>query len=316
MAPWAPMVPLPRGPRIHALALAGCVLLLWMPPALGQEDYPDGLPDWIPSAGGGIGFFSRDVDGLSDGIIESGNLVAENCDDKGFCTFFDSDTRAVDGASIPVSGQLLGPAWESAWGKPRLLVHGGYGFPLKDRVVSETGFAPSDFDSNGQNADARVRLTGEPEHFWWAGAGVALQLPVDRYPVWVKLSVSYMEEETNVVGRVDQKIGTDPDNNNAPVSDFRKEEDTLKIRHIAPAFGLEALFARIGPVALGLSGDFMLGIPIGSTDTKLVVLAPGLGVDKPPGESTGGAVTFRYDGDSPWFWGGLTVRLVWVGFDD
>jgi hypothetical protein len=72
------------------------------------------------------------------------------------------------------------------------------------------------------------------------------------------------------------------------------------------------MVARYGPVAFGLSADFFVGFPTGETKKRFAVDAPGL---EPNVQSTGTGI-FKYDADSPWFFGNVGLRIMWIGDPD
>jgi hypothetical protein len=285
--------------------------------ASAEEIYSDDLPDWIPSISIGAGIYSREVDGVAEGeILSNGSTQSTQIPCRStdtslvLCTIFTKGSEEVNGFSLQVQGGLLGPAWEDGPWRPRPFVQGGYGFPFKKRRITTEGQKTDDFDSNGLEADIRVELLGDPQHFWWIGAGVAFQLPVETYPTWIKLGVNYIEDKVDAVGRVYQTIDFDADNKliSHPPSRVSKG---LRLSNIGPSFGVEALVARFGPVAIGFSADFFFGFPVGSTKKRFAVEAPGF--KAPP---TGGPIIYKYDADSPWFFGNAGLRFVWIGDPD
>jgi len=284
-------------------------------PASAEEVYSDDLPDWIPSFAVGAGIYSRDVDGVAEGTILSGASVQSTqikCtqtnppSNRRQCEIFTKGSEAVDGFSLSLQGALLGPAWEDGPWRPRPFVQGGYGYPFKKRRVTSQGQKKDDFDSNFQEADIRVELIGDPQHFWWMGGGVAFQLPVETYPTWIKLGVNYIEDKEDAIGKVTQVIGLDVNNDEIPGSN--QVSKGLRLSNIGPSIGVEAIVARFGPVAFGFSADFFVGFPVGSTKKRFVTEAPGF--EPPP---TGGPTFFKYDADSPWFFGNAGVRILWIG---
>lgn len=317
----APMAPKPsqhrRSRLLPILVLIAAAHFVAQRPAFAEEIYTDDLPDWIPSFAVGAGIYSRDADGVAEGEIrsdagtDSERISCVNDPDSPLrkCTIFTKGTEAVDGFTLQLQGSLMGPAWEDGPWRPRPFIQGGYGYPFKKRRVTTQGEKKDDFDSNGQEADIRVELIGKPQHFWWMGGGVAFELPVETYPTWIKFGVNYIRDKTDALGRVTQP--TDVDASQRPADIITNQTSKgLDLDNIGPSFGIESLVARWGPLALGVSADFFVGFPIGSTKKRFSTEAPGFA------DTPGGPVFYKYDADSPWFFGNAALRIVWIGDPD
>jgi hypothetical protein len=310
-------------PILVTLALS----LAAIPRPVGAEEiYSDDLPSWIPSFAVGGGIYSREVDGTIEGIFDANNPPSEtpgqiqcraNPDSPlpSTCDVFTKGSEAVDGFSLQLQGGLLGPAWEDGPWRPRPFIQGGYGYPFKKRRVTSEGQKASDFDTNQSEPDIRLELIGKPQHFWWLGGGVAFQLPVEAYPTWFKLGVNYIEDKVDAVGKISQTVDAviGEGGRQRPIIEVTEASKGLRLSNVGPSFGLETMIARWGPVAMGFSADFFVGFPFGATKKRFQVDGPGLVGNDLQSSGTG---TFKYDSDSPWFFGNTAIRIMWIGDPD
>ncbi len=309
------------------------------------------LPDWVPSVGFGFGLQAREVDSEFTAFLKSDNAgavnTAFNCrrslfginPDSGVCDFEEQEERTLDSGSLPGDLQLLGPAWRGdlPYGLSiRPMLRAGAAWTFSRRVIASQGFEQPDMESNTPNADLRVEIEAEPRWFWYTGLGAAIQLPFER-PTFLKISGVYHEQRVNVFSRVDRGFEV----NNVLESISRiEDEDEVTIRGIGPSIGFETEVARIGPVAFSFAGDVMVTFPVSGTDSSATIsqsplltpaelglaplCAPGQqpdltgGPNPPPPTGTGtfcwDEPDFESDLDNPFYFGGLQVRLSWVGW--
>jgi hypothetical protein len=294
-----------------------------------------GLPDWIPSIGVGAGVQARDGEASFGTLLRSDtpgtNENSYNCRNATVfgvpnpftqsCDFVDDSEDTVDGASLPLSLQLLGPSLDDLPFGLRLrpLLHGGYSWNYSRRILAEAGNEVVDFDGNGQEPDLRVEVEAENVSFWWSGAGIAVQLPLER-PAFLKIAANYHEQDTRVFSRIDRR--------NTLATTRVREKDTLTIRGIGPSIGLEAEVARAGPLSFGVSADFLLTIPLSGADeqyqlSQQTLLSP-FELSMADACAPGEVATFQdfcfdnfdtdVDLDNPFYFGSVQVRVSWIGW--
>jgi hypothetical protein len=335
----------PAGSRraLPALLAAALISLPAVAGAAGEEDRGgvDWRRDWIPSVGLGGGFLSRENDasiggGVSDfqvnpfggvSVIEHGvrtdtnpaAAVTETCiqgqvlpANAGLCEYFDEGTSALDGFVLTPSVQLLAPALNPLPLRPRLLFQGGYGFPYISGTMAADGFKPISFEALGAEPKVRIQLKADQQSFWWVGGGLALQLPFDAYRTWLKLSVSYSEEEVEAVARIDTLF----DSSGAGFGSRNVRQDLL-IQSISPGIGLEAEVGSLGPMSVSISFDTLISIALQNDGTTFtdeagnpLLFAPNVSANTP-----GGPILASYQPDDIGVFGGITVRFNWIGFE-
>lgn len=297
------------------------LLVSWLP-GLSATAEETGLPNWIPSLGIGVGVQSREINGsqvgvLFDGTPSAGRTVPcglPNGLPFGVCDYTDHSNRALDGAVLDLSGQLFGPALESVFLKPRPFVFGRWDLSFDSRTITEAGANPEDFQTNLQDPDIFVRMRGNPETFWYAGGGVALQIPNDWTFLFLKLGAHYMEDRVEAIATVSRTVGSDPVQTN-------EQQDGLITVGIGPSVGLEAEVARFGPVALDFVADALFSFPISGATAELSIEEPTFPGDTVPqcsaSPGTPGCiepVKFKYDADNVHYFGVVALRFSWIGF--
>jgi hypothetical protein len=282
------------------------------------------LPAWVPSLGIGFGIQARQVDGTIDALLFDGTIstmIEASCFTTGpfagFCNMGADDSRTQDGATLGGSLQLLGPSLASLPLRPRLFAHGGFFQGFDSRTIAESGQNPSAFINNGQEPDLHTRLRGNPEYMWYMGGGIALQLPIESRPVFVKIGAHYLEDHVEVVGRIDRGFVVPGDEIETRSAEF---SDDLTIPGIGPFLGIEAEIARFGPVALDFVGDVLMTFPLSGTDSQFSIEQPFGGGDPPSCTVSPGAVPcvspaqYTYDADSLHWLGFVGLRFSWIGF--
>ena len=183
-----------------------------------------------------------------------------------------------------------------------------------DRPVLTIGTTPSNFDIPTIEPDVRLEITARSQMNWLVGLGAAFELPFDLDPgqrVWLKLSVNYFEERTDLETKIIQAVDsiTDPETNrNIAITETVTEVTPMVIRSIGPGFALEALLYDAGPFRVGFGTDFLMSIPLSGTDAALTMESPGF---LPP--PSGGPVDFTYSGDHIQYRVSATIRLSWTG---
>ncbi len=308
----------PQRVRVH-LRLA--LFLSWLPvfaATAGEND----LPYWVPSLGIGAGIQSREIDASIDAILFDGTLAATRivpCGSSanpplpgGYCDLSSAENRALDGGALDVSAQLLGPPLESVFLRPRPFLFGRFDLAFDSRTVAEKGSNPSSFEDNLQEADIRTRLRGNPEYFWYVGGGVALQMPIEWTPVFVKIGAHYMQDRVDVTGQIDRSQGA----GTLTTTEFT---DELTTPGVGPSLGLEAQIARFGPVSLDFVADVLFSFPLSGTHSQFGVEQPTFGGDPPrcsvnPVAGCLEPADFNYDADSVHYFGVAALRFSWIGF--
>jgi hypothetical protein len=312
MIGWCP----PRGRVAGAAALAVLVLA---PAARADEEKQ--LPNWIPSLGIGVGMQSRDIDGDIDAFLKSGTTTGSSVlacvtagPFAGFCDMSTSDSRASDGAALDLSGQLLGPALGSVPLRPRPFVHGGFAFEYDSRTIAESGFHPGSFDALFSEPRLHTRLRANPDSLWYAGGGIALQMPIEFTPVFVKIGAHYMQERIDAIGTIDTGIGS--------ADDFVTAEGSkeLTIGGAGPSLGIEAEVWRFGPVGVQFAADVLMTFPLSGTDAQFEVEQAGATspscTDQPDAIPCVEPATFDFDADNIHYLGVATFRFAWLGYSD
>jgi hypothetical protein len=332
-----------RGPeRRSRRTAAPCAALLAIsallgPAAMGETLKEDELPNWIPSLGVGFGIHTRDVSARIDNpsnpfaqfaginpafggaflptgvpINEAPFFCRPAGQFTGFCFFFDDDTTAVDGGSVPLGGQLIGPA-EPFLGVVRPFVHGAFAIDFDSRVIAASGLKPAGFPTAGRKPRLRIQLEARPEHTWWVGGGLAVQIPIDR-PLFLKLGYAYSQHQMELEGSIWRNIVI----NNQDTIERLNNYDELKIKGAGPTFGLEAEVWRIGSLAMNLSADLLVFFPSSGTDARFEVNTPlsagevYCSAPNPPSNCVQPAF-LTVDADETQYHGSLTLRLTWLG---
>jgi hypothetical protein len=312
----------PRRGRVAACAAALAFALL-ASASRAQEDEEQELPSWIPSVGLGFGIQSREIDGNIDAVLLTGAISSVNLTCQGLppfnpalppitgvCDASASDSRASDGAAFDISGQVLGPALASIPLKPRPFVHGGFAFEYDSRTITEQGLNPGSFDVNGTEPDIHTRLRANPDSLWYAGGGVALQMPIEFTPVFLKIGAHYMEERIDATGSIDQGIGE--------VVLHTEATEELKIGGAGPSFGIEAEVWRFGPVGVQFAADVLVTFPLTGSDAQFDLDQP----DSSPFPSCANdpnvtciePANFDFNADNVHVLGLASFRFAWLGY--
>jgi hypothetical protein len=316
-------------------AVAALVILLRALASLAQEGDERVVPNWVPSIGLGFGLQSREINGTIDAILFEGTTGPPPSTSElpcqtipptlpppfppvpGFCNASGDDNTASDGGALDVSAQILGPPWKSApWNlRPRPFVHAGWADEFDSRTIVETGEIPSAFDNNPGQPDLHVRLRANPNTIWYAGGGVALQMPIHFTPVFVKIGGHYLEERMDAVGSIDRGLAVAA--NQTEVFTTQNARG-MTIRGAGPSFGVEAEIWRFGPVALQFVADLLVTFPLSGSKTSFDLDEPVFGGD-PPSCRTNPApcnppAHFDFDADNPSYFGIASLRFGWVGY--
>jgi hypothetical protein len=340
----------PRLARLCAVLSLVSLVALADPGGAAEEGGTDGGPDWIPSLGAGFGIYSRGYEARVSGdqvvnrlgldangqiivvpFVQNGFFTTTrgsgvptfrgyNCSrgssafpwlelpqpdgsvPAGVCGPFDGKSDdSLDGGAPSFNAQLLGPVWDGMPLRPRPLFQAGLAWPTDSRNIAEEGVKVSDFDTVAEPA-VRLELDADPSLFWWIGAGAALELPIERYSTRLKFSLGYMEDEVELKGSVANDFGTG--------IQFNKSTQTLVVRSIAPAIGLEADLARFGPLMLTVSADTIFSVALSDTSAVMLVPAPPSNTGAPTGTAT-----MTYEGEDLLIFGGVQFRFGWMGFE-
>jgi hypothetical protein len=315
----------PRLRRFAASALAVALLAT----ASRADEQEQELPSWIPSVGLGFGIQSREIDGSIVAFLQSETTAAATIECQsapptfpnlppipGVCDLSSSENRTSDGAAFDISGQVLGPRISSIPGlswipwKPRPYVQGGYAFEYDSRTIAEAGDNPGSFDVNQQNPDLHTRLRANPDYLWYVGGGIALQMPIEFTPVFLKLGAHYLEEHMDAVGSIDQGV-----------NDMTLQVETtesLSIGGAGPSVGIEAEVWRFGPVGLQAAADLFVTFPLSGSDAQFDLDQPNTGEN--PSCTVNPNVTciepahFDFDADNVHYLGVASLRFAWLGY--
>ena len=287
-----------------------------------EEEDGDSQPWIIPSFALGVGVYTRDIESSAFGVFSdsAGTLVLRDPREALVFPFQEPTgaqrTTALDGQAIPFTLQFATKDFDLP-GKPYIWFHGGYMEPFRSRTLAQDGDKPEDFDTNpvfSQGCtifvedcpgDTRLQIKASPDSYWFIGAGAAARLPLDFAPVWVRLGVSYMEEEITYRGTIFQTF----DQTN-PIVPATFLEDEVTIRSISPTIGLEAEVARVGPIAISILGETFLSIALDNEERSFSFQAPGQGF---PDNPNGGQGNFTFDPDTLHVFGGAHLRFSWIG---
>jgi hypothetical protein len=312
-------------PRLRRFAASASALALaLLATASRAEEQEQDLPSWIPSVGLGFGIQSREIDGNIDAFLLGGTVAAATVPCQGLppfnpalppitgiCDLSASDNRASDGAAFDISGQVLGPSLSSIWLKPRPFVHGGFAFEYDSRTIAEGGENPGSFDVNLQEPDLRTRLRANPDFLWYVGGGVALQLPIEFTPVFLKIGAHYLEERMDAVGSIDQGVGE---------NDVLHVETTksLKIGGAGPSVGVEAEVWRFGPVGVQAAADLLVTFPLSGSEAQMDLdqpdHAPFPSCADDPDVTCVEPAHFDFDADNVSYLGVASIRFAWLGY--
>jgi hypothetical protein len=297
------------------------------------------FPNWIPSLGAGFGLQSRDVHARIDNpdnpfaqfaslnpIFGGAFLKTDIVNSEprfrcrpsgqfaGFCFFLADATEALDGGTLPLGGQLIGPA-EPFLGLVRPFIHGAYAIDFDSRVIASSGFKPGGFPTTGPLPKMRVQVEARPQSTWWAGGGIAVQVPID-IPVFLKFGYNYSKHEMDLEGDIWRGIVI----NNEDAIRRTNAKDDLSITSWGPSFGVEAEVWRIGQIAMNLSADLLVFFPRDGTDTRFSLEQPRTSGDPPQCSSSPNPPSnclqpafFSVDADETQYHGSLSLRLVWLG---
>lgn len=308
-------------------------------------------PDWIPSLRLDIGIVHHQgfgmlttpsVDADRDGIDLNGpgsnecpsatpnpTILHPEC--PGIVTVANrreilvgTSRTAVDGATLGVSFELLGPPIEELIGDMRVLFVGGF----RDMLEGNTAVVRA----QGQTPQAnRVRAKGKflIDKMYYAGIGSSFQLPVEGYNVKFKPSINWVMAESQVTPFLVQQVlvsssatGT---NNDFP----RQNEVGLTNQGIAPRVELDAEVYRQGPISVGVFASFevqyFLSGPLTHSERVTSCLnhgddlpvpcanVPKQGPNDPPTTDHQGTLQFDYDRDPLLYYGAVGLRMSWMG---
>ena len=309
------------------IAAPGALAIILFASAAVAQDEEKALPSWIPSVGLGFGLQSREIDGKIDAILATGAgstgssvLVCQGLPPTnpflppftGRCDVSSDDSRTSDGAAFDISGQLMGPSLSSVPLKPRPYVQGGFAWEYDSRTITEEGFNTGSFDEIFTEPRIHTRLRANPNWFWYAGGGVALQMPIEFTPVFIKIGAHYLEEHMDAIGEIDRGLEGET---------FVSAEETegLSIGGAGPSFGVEAEVWRFGPVGVQFAADILVTFPLSGTEAQFELQEPG---DDPPACNGSDPFLvdcvepsqFDFDADNVHYLGLASFRFAWLGY--
>jgi len=285
-------------------------------------------PDWIPSLRAeiginhhqGLGVLStprRTLDLNGDGdFVDPGeydfpagidNISGNRASLSG------TSHTAVDGASLGGGLEIMGPAFEDVIGDMRLFVVGGFRDMLEgNTAVVRAQTQPPPFDI----AQAQVRTKGKflIDKWYYAGLGAAFQLPIEGFNIKLKPSLNYTYIDGQFTSFLVQEVLNMPSGN---TPDFPRQTEVGVINHaITPRIEVDAEVYKQGPIAVGLFAMFETQLIVaGDTEHEATVLSC---YDDGPAEcanvdGSAGALVFQYDRDPIIYYGGIGIRMSWVG---
>jgi len=309
-------------------------------------------PDWIPTLRFAMGVNSQSVTSASLGtdpftdftgvFHEQGIRRSGDCSSPQGCVtpIGTNGTNPIDGPTLGLGFELMGPAIESVWGKPRPF----FVFEYRDQlegfttiVRDQTGPPPTDLDPTPSLR--RMRAKGNVDQQYWllAGIGAAFPLPIEGYNVKLKPSINYFYSKLELEPLLIQPVLT------SAAAESTIAQFTREIEHnqgIAPRIELDAEIYRQGPFSVGfyLALDFLviLSGPTKHSTSANSCFNDGLGTPRcgrvddpsnvpplgPGGEpvydgqnyyGTSGTLRFDVSRDRMTYQGSAGIRLSWMG---
>jgi len=236
------------------LGSSGLMATLIAATAIADSDA--GRPLWIPSLALGAGAQSQSADGFATTSLRGPTSGGES-----FLT-----------ESFDVRLELQTPTLDFLPGTPRLFVHGGwqYGWLAFDdtRTVTKEGDVGEIIPPLGSNLPELVlgqgtSLKARVDNGWFAGIGLAFEVPWRQYPFRIKPSIDYYGERVEVGGVVQNAFLITP-GVFFPPQDFEpavfgvdravaSAEGTL--HGLGPRVQIEADVGAIGPLVLSVFVD-------------------------------------------------------------
>jgi len=230
--------------------------------ALFDDDRPE--PDWIPSLRLAIGVNTNSTEaGLlsTDAFTDyEGTPFPEGLRRTGGVTPLGTDGQnPVDGPSLGLGFEIMGPGIESVWGKPRPFVV----FEYRDELQGFTTITRDQTGPPGGPLDPTPELRRmfgkgnfDQQNWLLAGAGMAFQLPIEGYNIKLKPSVSYFRSNAELEILLVQRVLT---SSAAETSLALFTREKVINQGIVPRIELDAEIYRTGPFAVGfyLALDFL-----------------------------------------------------------
>lgn len=286
-------------------------------------------PDWIPSLRveigvshhQGLGVLStprRTLDLNGDGdFVDPGEYDyaagIDNISGKR-AVLVGTNQTAVDGASLGGGIEIMGPPFEDVIGDMRIFVVGG----MRDMLEGNTSVVraqtqPPPFDI----AKAQVRTKGKflIDKWYYAGLGLAFQLPIEGFNIKLKPSLNYMYIEGQLTSFLVQGILNLP--GGISNGDYPRQMEVGVVNHaLTPRIELDAEVYKQGPIAVGVFAMFETQLIVGG-DTQHEATVLSCFGDGPAEcanvDGSAGALVFQYDRDPIIYYGGIGLRLSWVG---
>lgn len=234
------------------------------------EDRPEA--DWIPSLRLAIGVNTQSVESgaLStapftdftgffheEGIRRSGTCGTP----KGCVTPLGSPGQnPIDGPSLGIGFEIMGPSIDAVWGKPRPFVVFEYRDQLQGFTTitrDQTGPPPTPLDPTPELRRMFGKGNFDQQNWFLAGAGVAFPLPIEGYNIKLKPSINYFRSNAEFEVLLVQAVAVTAANEERRLGRFSR--DTVINQGIAPRIELDAEIYREGPFAVGfyLALDFL-----------------------------------------------------------
>ena len=249
----------------------------------------------------------------------------------GRIALFGTNRTAVDGATLGFGAELMGPPFENVIGDMRLLVVGG----IRDMLEGNTSVVRT--QANRLNVNVRIKGKFLIDKTYYAGIGGAFQLPIEGFNVKLKPSINWVKVDSQVTPFLVQGLVV----GGKAINNFPRQNEVPITNHgIAPRLELDAEVYRNGPISVGLFGlfevQYLISGPLKHTETVTscfghendqVESPPGSGTfvpapctqipphgpNDPPSADNAGVVKFDYDRDPGIYYGGVGLRVSWMG---